>query len=1229
MPVRSVQRFGVNARVPQMSYQTAPNGVYQAQSQNGTSIPRIKQTQSNIIKTSTSGSSGLGPSSTSQVETSSFGIVTLTGNQNNFTVSFQSPGQVSKYNLGANAITTGQSEISSAKQLLSEANSTSNPTARQSLTTDAESLLENNTTINAFKGFSASGLISYGQSLEAQNSPKQIAVYNNNTFAATGEAQRNIYVNYEGQSQKAGVETYTPIYNNGNLSFTPKNFSPSTINENFNFNGTHYSIAQTPVYDVTTGNISLVQGSFNTPAGNLPVPFTQAQEQSTASFKGVNGTKYTVPVIVNVEVNPFSSTTIGEGITAFAGPGGRTNSLTVSSGQEQYYLNINDGNINISSNINKVNFNGKDYTIYGNNSIPIKFEQNGIVIAGSLSTTAFTIGSANFATPGSKSTLNIINNSIVESTPSQNSFLTVSAPGTENLSLKSPSQNSFLTVDATETGSLSSKIVLPQTQSLINNFTLANITAGTPYDVTTGSISLFHGSFNPPQSQTQSFINNFSLPITTRVTSTPENVDILGTGIYKFTITQHQGQLSSTFTENIYLPDYFAQYGQQQTLKNMYSGNNNVILNFASAAGDIGNALYNPHSSLEQKGLATGFILASGGAVLGFPLASSLLATGTVVGAAEAVGVVAGTGAASSAVSTPIYNAALGRHTTFQGELTNIAVGAFLNVATFGASIGLSSAFTPTLRGSDLLVTSIDQNKGIPVEVKTAEDPMITNGVTGKGTMIDTMTNPDGSAISRSKLTLYYNSPARDFLSKITNGKYGSLIPKEEIVQGVPSRTVSFQNGNGVSSSDGSITIFKNSGEYTFAQSQNARLVPGNNDPLQIIKPKSVGNVYSFYTSKGDLADVTSRLYTSENENIELSGSKILKLTLSGSKPTAEGEIYVQHFDVPAKASSDITDYSVGSGRGTFQYGNKQLPFTVKTISFGAKEITSPDIPTEDSKILALTEGSMNQIKGLLPSSAGPSGVSSDITLEGIPKVSADRSTSFSTYKPSSTSSINYHYSTSGTTSVGEQQIQMERQPTQFIDNIQKSPIKIELSSQINSQMGISITSDNTTYKPSSVIDPINLFQVKNVSYLGETTPSAQSFKSPTPTSSTTKSKYAESNPYRTLYFSSQVTSQKQRMVSILAEPQIQEQQNKTKTLYSSNPNSYAFDFNNIPMGFSGNTGVPSRIKNRKHTINPKRKTIKFKTDYAPDITSLSLNIHGKQKNKRYYKSVGLSRPIL
>ncbi|MEM3460179.1 MAG: hypothetical protein QXO24_03070 [Candidatus Micrarchaeaceae archaeon] len=55
----------------------------------------------------------------------------------------------------------------------------------------------------------------------------------------------------------------------------------------------------------------------------------------------------------------------------------------------------------------------------------------------------------------------------------------------------------------------------------------------------------------------------------------------------------------------------------------------------------------------------------------------------------------------------------------------------------------------------------------------------------------------------------------------------------------------------------------------------------------------------------------------------------------------------------------------------------------------------------------------------------------------------------------------------------------------------------------------------------------------------------------------------------------------------------------------------------------------PSRIKQNKHkkVAAPKRNPLLF--SYLPDVTSTLLGIHGKKKNRKFYKNVGLSRPIL
>ena len=71
-----------------------------------------------------------------------------------------------------------------------------------------------------------------------------------------------------------------------------------------------------------------------------------------------------------------------------------------------------------------------------------------------------------------------------------------------------------------------------------------------------------------------------------------------------------------------------------------------------------------------------------------------------------------------------------------------------------------------------------------------------------------------------------------------------------------------------------------------------------------------------------------------------------------------------------------------------------------------------------------------------------------------------------------------------------------------------------------------------------------------------------------------------------------------------------------------------------FPMGYpQPNVSFPSQLApqrilpKRKHTPRPVRSPVVF--GYLPDVSSTLMGIHGKKKNKKFYQSVGLSRPII
>lgn len=123
----------------------------------------------------------------------------------------------------------------------------------------------------------------------------------------------------------------------------------------------------------------------------------------------------------------------------------------------------------------------------------------------------------------------------------------------------------------------------------------------------------------------------------------------------------------------------------------------------------------------------------------------------------------------------------------------------------------------------------------------------------------------------------------------------------------------------------------------------------------------------------------------------------------------------------------------------------------------------------------------------------------------------------------------------------------------------------------------------------------------------------------------TTTQKIVQSNVMGIMQSSFLKTSTIQRNIATQRSTQKTTQRSATSSPYPSVGFPHGFPQPNVPLPVPL---APTKIPPKHHHIHsPPSKRIVF--GYQPDISSILLGIHGKKKNKKFYQSVGLSRPIL
>ncbi len=792
--------------------------------------------------------------------------------------------------------------------------------------------------------------------------------------------------------------------------------------------------------------------------------------------------------------------------------------------------------------------------------------------------------------------LNISNNTVSAQYEYQK-ILPNNTPSTSSILL--PSYTNYQGYDATITSSF-----LPSNTSIFMS----------PFQkqLTTLETSKIYTNY---QGYTETATSTFLPKETVQVTAQPVGkTNFLGGGTYLFTIKTMLGTnvlSEGTITKNLQLGSQVI--GQKAILAAAFAPkqtSSTEAMTYLSNIGTVGAMLYSPQATLSQRIEATGIVLISAAAVpltvVGASvLGGDVLAT-TVAGAAS--------GAVTSAATTPIFDTLTGTHFTLRQEVESTAVGAVVNGLTFGLGKFL---LTPKPVGT------------INVDVFEASTPaqettIAASGegyegaaglLTGKGFASETAESITGEPLTKTVTYVQYNSRLGSFVNFISGGRL--MAPKTIISEvSLPSETFFNPNTNaGVSISKETTTPFSiEPGEVEASEAISRGIFnPSETQPetelgyIDIAQnQKGVISQFALLRGQSTVRDMTQFQLASSAEGYATPPQPLVQVEINGEQ-IGEGQIFIAK--VPFSSENPALgvkyeDLYIGRGTAIAEVEGKPMPVNIRYLGTTATPISeAPSFGFGSGLGRAISEAS-SQLEAVPTPFESPSGqialgaaltktMPSTPTM-AIPSISTETTSVVAPAPPEAW--------------LGGGMVQVEQtSQKQKVDGTTPIALNVNVAKgeTRSRESGVSIVNTTSRFKfrhPNISINTLTPKSMQKGVGLQGTIPY-----------------FMQENGFKSLQGSKTINAQKQN--SQTTQKQETWQNGLTSGFNASIP-PFRFSF-----GFP--TPVPSRIVPSKSKKSKPKPIKRLFFDYQPDVSAILTGRRGKKREKKFYKKVGLSRPII
>ncbi|MGC8940978.1 MAG: hypothetical protein ACP5JY_03005, partial [Candidatus Nanoarchaeia archaeon] len=698
---------------------------------------------------------------------------------------------------------------------------------------------------------------------------------------------------------------------------------------------------------------------------------------------------------------------------------------------------------------------------------------------------------------------------------------------------------------------------------------------------------------------------------TVQVTAQPVGkTNLLGGGTYTFTIKTMLGThviSQSTVTKNLQLGSQVA--GQKAVLAAEFAPQQTAsteAINYLAGMGTVGAMLYSPQANLTQRAEALGIVLISAAAAPLTVAGASVLGGGVL--ATTVAG--AGAGAATSAATTPIFDVLTGTRFSLRQEAESTAVGAVVNGVTFGLGKFLLTPKPVGTINTDIFEASTPARETtIAASSKGYEG---TAGLlTGKGFASETAESITGEPLTKTVVYVQYNSRLGSFVNFISGGKL--MAPKTVVSEvSLPSKTFYNPNTNvGVSISKEATTAFSIEPKEVEAGEAMSRRIfsPSEAQPKTElgyidIAPNQKGMISQFALLRGQSAirDMTQFQLASSAEGYATPPQPLVQVEINGEQ-IGEGQMFIAKVPFSSENPALGVKYEglyIGRGTATAEVAGKPMPINIRYIGTTATPSEGPSFGFGPSLGRAISEATSH-----IEAMPTPEGTSGQIAF-GAALTKTMPSAPTITFRPVSTEATAVAPATPGAWVGSTMQVEQTSQK-QKVDGTTPIALNINLakSEKGSKETGISIV--NTTNRfdfrhPNININKPNLKSMQKGIGLQGTIPY-----------------FMQENGLQNMQVSKTINAQKQK-------PQTTQKQETLQNNLTAGYNA------NIPppnIGFGFPTPAPSRLRPLKSKRSKPKSIERILFDYQPDVSAILTGRRGKKREKKFYKKVGLSRPII